>query len=235
MPEKFQKRFADAVDLALGEALENAKGNDREGLKRFLDAIEPTLKSGVVQLGGSLTADGDKHAVLGAVRMTGGKDIEKLAKEFAPFIPENQAKVKFDVAKAGDTPVHQIVPPLEPKAEKLFGKDSSVWLATADDLFVAGFGGDSAAVKKVAQASAASSPIFAFEAGVGRLMPVVEDKLKPDQVKALVKDAFADVTVAGNDAVKFLVTGGEKLTVSLSAKGRALKLMALIDKKKKES
>ncbi len=235
VPEKFQKRFADAIDLALGEAMENAKENDREGLKRFFNAIEPTLKAGVVQVGGALTGTGDKHALVGAVRMKSGKEIEKLAKEFAPFIPENQAKIKFDVEKAGETPLHQIVPPLEERAEKLFGKDSSVWLTTSDDLFVAGFGEDSAAVKKVTQATATPSPILSFETGVGRLMPVVENQVKPEQMKSLLKDAFADGKVAGNDTVKFLVTGGEKLTMTLTAKGRALKLLTLISKQKKES
>ncbi|QEL15989.1 hypothetical protein [Limnoglobus roseus] len=236
VPEKFQKRFADAIDLAIGESLENAKGNDREGAKRFFDAIEPTLKSGVVQFGASLTSSAaDKFELLGAVRMTGGKEIEKLAREFAPHIPENQAKVKFDVEKAGSTPLHEVVPTLEEKAEKLFGKNSSVWLTTADDLFVAGFGSNSAAVKKVAQASPAAVPIFSFEASLARLLPVVEEKLKPEQVRSLVKEVFDDVKPAGNDTVKFAVTGGEKLSVSLTAKGKALKLLALLDKRKKES
>lgn len=235
VPDAYKKKYEDAVDLMIADALENAKGNDREGAKRFFDAVEPTLKSGLLQLGVAFTApSADKHELIAAVRMTGGKEIEKLAKEFAPFIPENVVKVKFDADKAGETPLHEITPPADDKVEKLFGKSAAVWLTTADDLFVVGFADDKAAVKKLAQATPAVTPLVSFEASLSRLMPLVDDKLTPDQVKGVVKEAFGDVKPAGNDTVKLLVTAGDKLTVGLTAKGRALKLLAMMDKKKKE-
>lgn len=233
VPDAYKKRFDDAVDLMVADALENAKGNDREGAKRFFDAIEPTLKAGLVQLGVALTAPAaGKHELLAAVRMAGGKEIEKLAKEFAPFIPENVVKIKFDADKAGEAPLHEITPPADEKVERLFGKSAAVWLTTADDLFVVGLAADSAAVKKLAQAAPAATPLVSAEVSLARLVPLVEDKRTPDEVRTLVKEAFGDVKPAGNDTVKLLVSGGDKLTINLTAKGRALKLVALLGKKK---
>lgn len=234
VPESLMKKYADVIDLAIGEALENAKGNDRDGAKKFFDAVEPTLKAGTVQFGLSLSGSGGKHEVLAAVRTTSGKQIEALAKEFAPFIPEDKAKVKFDVEKVGSAALHEIVPPADEKVEKLFGKDRSVWLTTSDDLFVVGFGTDAAAAKKLAQATAAPPPILAVEVSFARLMPIAEPKLKEEQFKSLIQEAFTDGKFEGNDTLKVLVTGGEKLSTSVTIKGKAVKLLASIDKKKKE-
>jgi hypothetical protein len=234
IPESLMKKYSDVIDLAVGDALEKAKDNDRDAAKKFFDAVEPTLKAGTLQFGLSLSGSAGKHEVLAAVRTTSGKQIEALAKEFAPFIPEDKAKVKFDVEKVGAAALHEIVPPADEKVEKLFGKDKSVWLTTADDLFVVGFGGDATAAKKLARATPAPSPILAVELSVAWVTLLGDSKTKGEQSDALVRETFGDVKVRGNDTFKVLVTAGEKLSLNATIKGKALKLIAALGKKEKE-
>jgi hypothetical protein len=235
VPEGMKKKYGELVDLLIAQGLENAKGNDRDGVKKVFEALEPSMKSGVFELGASFvpTAEG-KHEFLTAFRVASGKGIESLAKEFAPFIPEGQAKIKFDVEKVGSAALHEIVPPANDMAEKLFGK-SSVWLTTADDLFVVGYAPSGSAAKKLAATPAGSTPIASFEASVARLMPLAEPNTKPEIFKVLTQEVFADGKTAGKDTIKLLVTGGESLKVEFTIKGRAAKFLALLQKKKAES
>jgi hypothetical protein len=235
VPDGMKKKYGELVDLLIAEGLENAKGNDRDAAKKVFDALEPSLKSGVLELGAALTATADgKHEVLSAVRVVSGKGIEALLKEFAPFIPEGQAKVKFDVDKVGAANVHEIVPPANAVPENIFGA-SSLWLSTADDLLVVGFGAKSDAVKKLAAAPAGSSPIVEFETSVARLLPIVEPQTKPEVFKVLNQEVFADGKPAGKDTIKLGITGGEELKVQFTIKGRAAKFLALLQKRKSES
>jgi hypothetical protein len=234
VPEGMKKKYGELIDLLIAEGLENAKGNDRDGVKKVFEALEPSMKSGIFELGAAFvpTADG-KHELLTAIRVASGKGIESLAKEFAPFIPEGQAKIKFDVEKVGSASLHEIVPPSNEMAEKLFGK-SSIWLTTADDLFVVGYAPSAGAAKKLAASPAGPSPIVAFEASVARLMPLAEPNTKPEIFKVLSQEVFADGKPAGKDTIKLMVTGGEALKVDFTIKGRAVKYLALLQKKKGE-
>ncbi len=232
VPETMKKNYGEIMDLVIAEALEKAQGNDRDVAKRFFEALEPTMKAGVFQLGLSLSAAGkDQHEFLMALKVASGKEIEKLAKEFAPFIPEGQAKVNFDVEKLGSALLHQVIPPANDQVEKLFGK-SSVWLTTSDDLIVAGLSPTSDSVKKVAAFAAAPAPIVSVSVSVAQLMPIVEPKTNPAIFKSLNQDVFQSETFAGKDTFTLTVTGGNQLTVRLSMKGKAAKYLALLQQKK---
>ena len=88
-PEDFELNRI--VKLA-GEAAKQAKPNDREAVRRVLTTLAPTFKSGTPDLAGALVGPDakGKYAVLAAVVVKDGKDIEKLVKDFAPFIPADQ-------------------------------------------------------------------------------------------------------------------------------------------------
>lgn len=235
VPESMKKKYEELIDLVVADSLENAKGNDRDGVKKVFESLEPTMKSGTFQLGAALTATASgKHDLLAAVRVASGKGIESLAKEFAPFIPEGQAKIKFDVDKVGSTPLHEVVPPANDASEKVFGK-SSIWLATSDDLFVIGMAPDGAAAKKLAATPAGPTPIVSLEVSLARLMPLTEPGTSPETYQLIGQEVFADGKPAGKDTIKLLVTGGESLNVNFTIKGRGAKYLALLQKKKGES
>lgn len=235
VPESMKKKYEELIDLVIADGLENAKGNDRDGAKRVFDVIEPTLKSGVLQMGLAMTpSTSGKHELLTALRVVSGKEVEKLAKEFAPFIPEEQVKIKFDVEKSDSAALHEVIPPANNDIEKVFGK-GSVWLSMADDLFVVGLAPDGSAAKKLAATVAGPSPILAVEASLARLMPLAEPNTKPEIFKVLGQEVFADGKPAGKDTLKLNVAGGESLNVNLSIKGRAAKFLALLQKKKADS
>lgn len=234
VPESFKKKYGELVDQIIAAGLDNAKGNDRDIAKKVLDAIEPSLKAGILEFGISLMPSSNgKHEILSALRVASGKGIESLAKELAPFIPADQVKIKFDVEKLGSATLHEIVPPANDETEKIFGS-SSLWLTTADDLLVLGFAPNSASAKKLAAAEPQNTPIFSFETSVTRLIPIVEPQTSPETIKVLIQEVYADGKPATKDTIKLTVNGGEQLSVGVSIKGRAAKFLALLQKKKQE-
>ena len=48
----------------------------------------------------------------------------------------------------------------------------------------------------------------------------------PDELRALVKDAFGDTPPAGKDVIAVTVEGGDRLTLRIKSKGKAIRLGA---------
>ena len=124
--------------------------------------------------------------------------------------------------------------PANAATEKVFGK-SSVWLTTADDLFVFGMATDGSAAKKLAATPAGPTPIVSLEVSLARLMPIAEPNTGAEAYKIIGQEVFADGKPAGKDTLKLIVTGGESLNVNFTIKGRGAKFLALLQKKKGES
>jgi hypothetical protein len=233
VPDSFKQRFSDVVDLAMGEFLEKAKGNDRDGAKLLLEAIEPTLKAGLLQFGIGVNAIADgKHELQAAVRVTSGLGIEKLAKTFAPFLPEDQGKVKFDVEKLNRASLHEILPTTDHRFESFFGK-SSFWLTTAEDLLVMGVANTSDQTKSIANATPNVTPVLGAEMSYTQVFQLTPNPLKPEIIQALTKELFPDGVVKGNDTIKLAVTTGEKLDASLKIKGKALHFTVKVQNKQR--
>ncbi|MFO0801619.1 MAG: hypothetical protein U0791_00660 [Gemmataceae bacterium] len=57
----------------------------------------------------------------------------------------------------------------------------------------------------------------------------MEKNLKPDEVKALIKDAFGTGEPAGQDTIGISVDGGKQLTVKIKVKGKAFRLATMLD------
>ena len=69
-------------------------------------------------------------------------------------------------------------------------------------------------------------PVLSGEVSVAKLLPLVQPDLKPDELKALLKDAFGDGPTTGKDTISISVEGGDKLTAKVKMKGKALRLFA---------
>ncbi len=52
-------------------------------------------------------------------------------------------------------------------------------------------------------------PVLSVEVSLAKVVPLVAKNLKPDEVKALLKDAFGDGAPAGKDTVTVTITGGD--------------------------
>lgn len=229
-----QKEFAGAIDALLDEALKKAPDDQKDVLKALVAAVGPTLKAGELDAAATLTAPNAKGqvGVVAALAVTDGKKIEAFVKntvdQYGAFI-DAFVKFQFDVAKVGDFTLHKIeLQQVDEKYEQLFGT-KVIWLATSDKLLAVSIEPDGALLKKGLTAKAVPVAVVSVDASVAKLAPLFRPDLKPDELKALLKDAFGDGSTGGRDAVTFRIEGGEQLTVRAKLKGKAIRFGAGLD------
>jgi hypothetical protein len=225
------------IDEFVKETLAKAKPTERGIAKLVADAVVPTLKAGQLDAGLKITGpDAAGHLTLvSALRVAEGKGLEKLLKQFAPFIPEQEAKFTFDVKKIGRLSVHKVALP-KPELKAVFGTDT-IWLGISDDLLVLSIEPDGKALEAAVAArpeeGATLRGPLTVEVSAAQLVPLTEKQLKPARIKELSREAFPG-GAAGKDAVRLTIEGGKALTLRLHAKGKALKLGVLVDQEKKK-
>lgn len=234
LPPTIVDRLGPVVDDLIKEAIESAKPDDRVGVEKVLDALRPTLKAGQVEAGVALTGSRDAggYRLVAAARTKDGTGIETVAKEIAPHVPEDKAKIEFDTARVGGKALHKLTVP-DPDVKKYFGTDA-VWAITGDDLFVLSFEPDAAEAKRVATGTPAAGDVFRIEVAAAAAAFAFENQLPKPALKQLVDETFDSKPTHGRDTVKLTATGGDKLTVTFMAKGRAIKLLAAMDQTKKK-
>jgi hypothetical protein len=226
--------LAPVVDALIADAVKQAKGAEKIGVKLVLDALAPTLKRGLIDFNAAvLPADGNKLRVLAAVAVAEGKKIEETAKVLLPVIPEKDVKAAFDQGTAGGLTLHTLTVG-GAKFAAPFGTDR-VWLATGDKKLVVGVepGGDG--VKTVAVAEPRPTPVFAAEVSVARLLALTPDALPAAAGMKLVTTVFGDAGPAGNDTASVRLEGGDGLRLRLTVRGKALHLAALTDRERKKA
>ncbi|MBX9585133.1 MAG: hypothetical protein K2X87_32910 [Gemmataceae bacterium] len=225
-----KKRFDAIVDGLLDEAVKQAKGGDQEFARRAADALKPTLKAAEVDLAATLSgpAGGGGQVLLAAAAVKNGKEIEKLLKDAAPHVPAGEAEFAFDVGTVGGFALHKVeLKKVEKDFERVFGT-KTVWLATSDDLIALSVEPDGKALKAGLAAKAAPAPVLAVEVALAKAIPLFNEHLKPDEAKAVVKDAFGGESPAGKDTVTVTVEGGQRLTIKAGVKGKGLRLGAAV-------
>jgi hypothetical protein len=226
LPADARARLGKLIDAVGQEAVKKGDGVEAVVIQKIVDTLSPTLKAAELDLAASLSAPDAKgrHTLLVAAAVKEGAGIEKLAKEFAPFAGK-EAEFAFDVEKVGDFTLHKVtLKDVPPEFEKVFGT-KTVWLATSDKLIAASIEPDGTALKAGLKAQAVAVPVLGVELSAAKLVPLFDPDLKPDELKALLKDTFGDGEPAGKDTVTITVTGGEKLTATAKAKGKAVQLL----------
>lgn len=227
MPEEMKKRFGGVVDTTIADILKKIDNNqEREMAKRVFDTLAPSLKA--AELDAALAMIGPdargRHTLLGAAAVKNGKDVEKLLKEFAPLIGE-AATCTFDVVKVGDFTLHKVAfNDFPPEVEKIFGT-KTLWLALSDTHAAFSLEADGEALKAALKAKAATVPVFTVEVSAAKVLPLVAQNMKPEEVKALLKETFGEGAPAGKDTITVVVTGGESLTLRAKMKGKVVSLL----------
>ena len=64
------------------------------------------------------------------------------------------------------------------------------------------------------------------------MLPIIARDLKPDEVKALLKETFEDGQPEGKDKVHITISGGEQLTLKANVQGKAVRLFIALTKLK---
>lgn len=224
-----QKEYAAAVRALLEQALKDAPADGKDVFEALVASVSPTLTAGTLDVSGALLSADAKghHVAIGAVAVKEGKGIEKFVKktieQYGMFI-ENEVVFKFDVETVGDFALHKVELKNAPeKFEKVFGT-GNIWLATSEDHIAFSIEADGDVFRKALKAKAAAAPVLQLDIAAAQLLKVAQPDLKPDEVKALLKDAFGDGPVAGKDTIRVTVTGGTALTVKATVKGKALRM-----------
>ncbi len=225
-----KKEYAAAIDDLLADVLKKAPADQEQLVKQLIDAVGPTLKAGDLDIAASLTGPNAKghYGVMAAFTVAEGKKIEQLVKDVSVFAG-GAADFTFDSAKVGDFNLHKIdVKQNSDALEKLFGT-SIVWLAVSDKCIAISIEADGATIKKALAAKAIKVSVASFDVSVAKLIPMMQPDLKPDELKALLKDAFGEGSPAGKDTIGVSVEGGDKLSIKFKVKGKALRAFAGLD------
>lgn len=234
LPDSVKKDLGKVVDAAFTEILKDVPEEQKAVVERILKTIAPTLKAGELDVAVALNGPDSKghHTLLAALGVKNGKDMEKLlkdlVKDFGPLLGD-AAKFEFDVETVGAFKLHTItINALPPEAEKLFGT-KKVWLATSDDHIAMSIEPDGTALKAGLKAKPVAGSVLSVEVAFAKLVPLVGKDLKPDEVKAMLKDAFGDGSPVGKDTLSITITGGDQLTVKGKLKGKGIRLLTALD------
>jgi len=226
MPDELKEGFGKVIDEAIAEALKKANDPEKEHIERALKTLAPTVKAGELDLAAALMGPDAKgrHTLLAAMAVKDGKEIEKLARDFAVFAV-GHADVTFDVAKIGEFSLHKVVLGQAPEeVEKIFGT-RTIWVAISNTHLALSIEPDGTAIRAGLQAKAAPVPVLSAEVSVARLLPLVAKNMKPDEVEALLKETFGAAGAAEKETVTIAVTGGDQLTATAKLKGKGVKLL----------
>jgi hypothetical protein len=228
-----QKEYAAAVRALLEQALKDAPADGKDVFEALVAAVSPTLTGGNLDAAAALLPADAKgaHALVGAVAVKEGKGVETFVKktieQYGMFI-ENEVVFKFDVETVGDFALHKVELKNAPeKFEKVFGT-SNIWLATSADHIAFSIEADGDVLRKALKAKPAAAPVLQVDIAAAQLLKVAQPDLKPDELKALLKDAFGDGAPAGKDTIRVTVTGGTALTAKATVKGKALRMFAAL-------
>ena len=110
----------------------------------------------------------------------------------------------------------------------MFGT-KTIWIGVSDKTLVLSIEPDGTNIKKGLKAKAIAVPAASGEVALAKLLPLIQPDLKPDELKALVKDAFGEGATTGKDTAGFTVEGGQALTLKFKVKGKAVRLGATLD------
>ena len=234
VPTATHEKLGKIIDVLFDDLLAGANDDAKPLVTKLVDAVVPTLKSDDLQGGWAVVRPGKEKAVRlhAAVKAEKGAELEKVLKEFAPFLMGAEATVKFDEEKFAGRNLHAATLS-NPDLKNTFGTET-IWIASSDDLVALETEDKPKMLKAYLEAKPAKRPLFSFEVSVAQLGMLTEKNLPAGKYEALVQSIFGQVDTAGRDTFKVAVTGGQELNVKVDLKGQAFKLLVALDREKKK-
>ena len=232
VPADHRAEFAKFVDETSADVLKQVGGNEKQLVKRVIDTLGPTARAGELDAAAAFSGPDakGKYTLVAAVAVKEGKNIEQLVKDLSAFAPANEVEFTFDADKAGNFTLHKVdVKNVPAEFEGIFGT-KTIWVATSADCYAVFVGADVKAFKAALTAvKPVAVPVLSAEVSLAKVVPLAMPQLKPDEVKAAMKEAFGGDAAAGKDTVTVTVEGGKQLTARAKVKGRGIKLFAALD------
>jgi hypothetical protein len=237
IPDKLKQALEPVIDEGLAKALENVSAADeRAQAEKFFKALAPTLKSGELDIAGTLLGpSADKHhTIVAGLKVKDGFGIETAFKEAIRFVPErDRAAFKFDVEKIGNMNVHRIeLQPLYNEQMRAVVGNHPIHIAARADVVLVAVGPEGAkALKEAAAVAPASGALLASETAMSRIIPLIGEvqaaqgnKISGEAMEKIAKEAFGELA-KGNDVVRFSITGGEQFKARYTLKASAFQFI----------
>jgi hypothetical protein len=232
---ELKRTFEKLIDEVSKEAVEKADPNAKAVVQQILETLAPTLKAGEIDASVALNGPDakGKYSLILAGSVKKGKEIEKLLKELS-LSAGQVADFDFDVEKIGEFSLHKIKLANGPnELEKFFGT-MTFWLAISDSTIALSIEPEGTLIRAGLKAKAVETPILTVEVSTAKLLPIIGQGLKEDELKAILKDAFGDDNSEGKDKVTVTITSGDQLTVKAKVKGKAVRVFFALDQLKKK-
>ena len=229
LPSETKAALNKLLDTAVENRMKSAKDGDKVALKLVLDALLPTAKSGQLEFGiaGSGPDSKGKFGGAAAVRTEGGKQIDTVARVLSVVIPADAAKIKYDIEKQGDGQLHAITVPTLTDGPSKFAADT-VHVYTSDPLIAASLSVNASGLKEMVAAKPGKTPMLLAEASVVKVFQMTKELAADDFVR-MTDQAFGKPVRDGDDLIRLTGTGGKDLRIKLSAKGRALAFLRVVN------
>ncbi|MFO0936938.1 MAG: hypothetical protein U0798_10535 [Gemmataceae bacterium] len=237
LTDKWKDKLVPVVDDILNEADSNVDPAFGEFLKKMLAGVEPTMKSGDIDLALMLSAQSEegKQQLHGFIKTKKIIDLVEAYKDFAKILPASIIESKFETAKVNDLSIHSLTFHENPeKLEHLFNS-KTMYLGVRDDLFSFGFEPEGKTLKTALAATPGSKSVASFEVAVARFMLMIADNPdKKSRFEKKIKEIYGSSDTKNADTVKLDITSGDSVTIRLTTKGKTLRVFQAIDQINKE-
>jgi hypothetical protein len=220
LPDSVRKAFNKVIDEAVSKSLDSiADAEKKKQAQDLFDALNPTLKSGDVDVFGSLLGPGadKKYVVLVGAKVEKGKQLQgtllKLLDELLAQAPDQvKALIKLNIDESNGTKIHRFdIPAMGNDAEKLERIVGSLQLSVAireDAALVAlGSAGQETLKEALKAKGAAATPLSTFEVNIGKLFAGIEGDLTEAARERILRIAKE----AGNPPLRASLEGGASL------------------------
>jgi len=220
LPETIRKAFNKIIDEAMTKSLDSISDADKKKqAQELFDALNPTLKSGQLDIFASLVGPGadKKYVVLAGTKVEKGAELHKtllrLLDDLLTQVPDQvKALIKLNVDEAAGIKIHRFdIPAMGNDSEKLERIVGSLRLSIAigpDAAMVAlGTGGQDALKEALKSRAAKAASVGALEVNIGRLFSGIEMDM-PEAAREKITQVAKE---AGNPPVTLSIEGGAAL------------------------
>jgi hypothetical protein len=231
LPESIRKALGPVITEGIRKETEKeADEAKRERARKFLEALEPTLRAGEIDVALSLRGPStDKHyAFVAGAKVKDGKAIDAAFQEAVQGLPEGEkANVKLNAETVQGATVHRLdmQKALDDEGRRLLGENPFFLAMRADSVVIAGGEGGLTALKEALAAEPKAGAKLLVEVSMAKLAPLLSrgNAKAQEKLDKTVQESFK----GGSDADKLRLTveGGESLKLRLTLKADALKFM----------
>jgi hypothetical protein len=229
--DRFRKALDPAIDAAFKKALDDEKDKAKRAVaSKFYKLLEPTYKSGELDIGGSLRGPNANGLFVGvgAIKVKDGLALEKAVKDIVKDLPaEDKKDIDLDFDKAKGVNIHRLKPGKDysDDARRAFG-ENPVYVAFRDDALLISLGeGGLTAIKDAIGAEPQACKAIQVDVAMGRFAKML-GKDQEDAVNAARK-AFAKSKTG--DRLTVTLEGGKSLHLHASMKAQLVTFFTLVN------